>query len=92
MGDLRYGVYSDGYHFIGVYTDTVAQTFDKINNKPCYIAYAEDFKDNGYWVVCDTPDMEYPYSIEKEGSGKCIPCNRHMRTDYDVMNNPHFKH
>lgn len=90
---LHYGVYADGLGYVFIkQREEGTPTVDKSINigHTAYIAYFEDWRDNGYWVMSHTPDMSTPYAIEKIGDHKVRKCNRHVRTDYDTMNTGKF--
>lgn len=90
MKDLRYGIYGGstiGYKFIKQLEEPTSFVDNKFR-PGCigYIAYFEDVRGEHYWVASSTPDMECPYAIEREHSGIVEKCNRHVHTDYDLIN------
>ena len=69
--------------FMGFYVDisSIQPTFDKIANKPCFIAYAiHGINNEGFWIASNTDDMSSCYSICREDSYNVIECNTYGKS------------
>lgn len=89
---IQYGVYTEtGYIYIRQVEES-RKTIDRSlrPGQECYLAYFKDTRDNYYWVAATTPDMANPYGINKADTSRVEKCNRHIRTDYDVMSTRKF--